>query len=277
MKELYDLVDQIYCINLLSREDRYESMLKFQQEENIKLNFHRSEKNLTSGRVGCFTSHINCVRDAYLKNYQKILIFEDDIVKTKFYNKINWREVKEFIQENNSWEIIKFSSTTNPLEVVNKEASPHLYNAPTLVCPAYLLNRRGIEKIMDTFSPYLETTQIDMYYYKIFSKTTLNVMPIAFDQRWDIESDNFWEWALSLENQKYLRDLLNYNVFYYMSLFKYYNKWLAYVLRHIKTLKPRSCSVQKVSIFLSILLLPAFFILIAVYFVRWLKDHWDDL
>ena len=44
MEPIYKLVDQIYCINLISRPDRYEQMKEFQTEENISINYYRPKK-----------------------------------------------------------------------------------------------------------------------------------------------------------------------------------------------------------------------------------------
>lgn len=223
MKPIYDQLSKIYCINLVSRPDRYESMLKFQEEEGIKLKFYRPKKNVISGRIGCFTSHIKCIQDAYFMNYPMVMIFEDDVVKTKFYNKIDWNEIKDFMLNDKTWEILKFSSTTNPLDIIKPNTHNYLYNGPTLLGTAYILNRKGIGKIMRTFAQYIKSTHLDVYYYEIFSKTTYNVIPIPFDQKWDMGSDNEWEWTLSRKNQEYVRNLLNYNIFYYTSLLKFHN------------------------------------------------------
>ena len=224
MKPIYDKLSQIYCINLISRPDRYELMKKFEVEESIKLKFYRPNKNIISGRIGCFTSHIKCVQDAFLMNYPMIMIFEDDVVKTEFYDQINWKQIKKFMEKDLTWEILKFSSTTNPIDIIKPNTNNYLYNGPTLLGTAYVLNRKGIEKIMKTFNSYLQTTHLDVYYYEIFSKTTYNIIPIPFDQRWDMGSDNEWEWTMSRKNQEYIRNLLNYNVFYYTSLIKYNNR-----------------------------------------------------
>ena len=151
------------------------------------------------------------------------MIFEDDVVKTKFYNKIDYEQIKQFILTNQSWEILKFSSTTNPIQIIKSNDFPNIYNGPTLLGTAYILNKKGINKIVRTFANYIQTYHLDVYYYEIFAKTTYNVIPIPFDQRWDMDSDNSWEWTLTKKNQDYVRNILNYNLFYYTSLAKYYN------------------------------------------------------
>ena len=223
MDSIYKLLDKIYCINLISRPDRYESMKKFEAEEGIKIQYYRPKKNNISGRIGCFTSHIKCIQNAFNLNYSMIMIFEDDVVKTKFYNEIDWKQIKQFIEDNKSWEIIKFSSTTSPLDIIKPNEYNYIYKGPTLLGTAYILNRKGIIKIMQTFGSYLQSMHLDEYYYYLFSKTTFNIIPIPFDQKWDMGSDNTWDWTLTRKNQEYIRNILNYDVLYYLSLIKFYN------------------------------------------------------
>lgn len=223
MEPIYKLVDRIYCINLISRPDRYAAMKSFEAEEKINIQYFRPKKNVISGRIGCFVSHLKCVQDAFKKNYSYIIIFEDDVVKTKYYSHIDYSQIKNFMLTNNSWEILKFSSTTSPVQILQSNEFPNIYNGPTLLGTAYVLNRKGINKILSTFTNYIQTQHLDVYYSEIFKKTTWNVMPIPFDQRWDMGSDNTWEWTLTSKNQEYVRNILNYNLFYYTSLAKYYN------------------------------------------------------
>jgi len=230
MKLIYEMLSKIYCINLISRPDRYESMKKFEAEESLQIKYYRPKKNIISGKIGCFTSHIKCVQDAYLMNYPLVMIFEDDLIKTKFYDKIDWKQVKEFMENNNTWEILKFSSTTNPIDIIKPNEYKHLYNAPTLLGTAYVLNRKGITKIMRTFGKYLQTFHLDIYYCDIFAKTTYNVIPIPFDQNWTMGSDNVWEWTITQRNQEYVRNILNFNIFYYISLVKFYNLIIYFLL-----------------------------------------------
>lgn len=223
MESIYKLVDNIYCINLISRHDRYEHMKLFEKEENIKLDFYRPKKHPINGRIGCFTSHVKCIQDAFLKNYSMIMIFEDDVKKTPHYNKIDYEEIKNVLIEDTTWEMMKFSSNTmNVIEILKPNEYNFIYNGPTLLTTAYILNKKGINKVMNTFTKHIQSTHVDVYYYNIFSNTTYNVMPIPLDQRWDMGSDNIWDFC-SPQMQRNIQNFLNYDVNYYMSFPKYYN------------------------------------------------------
>ena len=45
MQNIYKLVDEIYCINLITRNDRYETMNQFASSENIKITYFRPERH----------------------------------------------------------------------------------------------------------------------------------------------------------------------------------------------------------------------------------------
>ena len=87
-------IDKIYCINLDRRPDRWESVSKFFQEQNLeverwsavdgqKLTFQYETTKAYNGEFGGLLSHYNVICDANKHNYENVLIFEDD-VRSKF-------------------------------------------------------------------------------------------------------------------------------------------------------------------------------------------------
>ena len=61
----------IACINLYERQDRYESCRKeFEKLDILDLvYFYRTHKNITSGRKGCYESHLELYKNL-LNNYE---------------------------------------------------------------------------------------------------------------------------------------------------------------------------------------------------------------
>jgi GR25 family glycosyltransferase involved in LPS biosynthesis len=227
MNKIYNLMDKIYCINLISRNDRYELMQNFEKEENIKLTYYRPKKH-NNGRIGCFISHIEVIKDAYINKYKYIMIFEDDIIKTPSYNKINYTEIEKFIKRN-EWDIIKLSSSIYPIHLFKYNDYNHLYNGNSLMGNAYILNKESINKIINTYTKYINDYHIDSYYTYIF-KNIYNVIPIIFDQKWNLESDNEWEWTYNKVLDRYIRNILNNNLLYYISIIKYNNNYLILIM-----------------------------------------------
>lgn len=120
-----NVFDNIYCLNLEERKDRWNRVLN----QFLELNINVQRWNAISGNqisddllqdynpngingekaseigvvenknaIGCLLSHIEIIKDAKLKGYKKILIFEDDVIIDKSINlkikeslKINWK------------------------------------------------------------------------------------------------------------------------------------------------------------------------------------------
>jgi len=222
MENIYKLVDEIYCINLVSRNDRYLHMKKFEQEQNIKLNFYRPAKHQDGGMAGCFTSHISIIKNAYYSNKKIILIFEDDIIKMNSDDKINYNEIIEFIKTNNKWELINlgwfnlFNSLFIPM---NK--SKNISQFGSVYASSYIINRAGMKRILDTYEDYIYKYQVDLYYQEIFKDTMYNIIPIIFDQDRNYINDNIW--SIKIIDDFLIFITRNTNIVYNLSLFKYYN------------------------------------------------------
>src|SRR3972149_2174509 len=97
MKEILDLFDAIYVINLDNRPDRLNSF--FDQlaacgisKEYVNARIARFPGIISSnGAQGCLLSHASILREAKTKGYKNVFIFEDDILSvgnTKDINKI---------------------------------------------------------------------------------------------------------------------------------------------------------------------------------------------
>jgi len=222
MENIYKLVDEIYCINLVSRNDRYLHMKKFEQEQNIKLNFFRPVKHPDGGKSGCFTSHISIIKNAYYSNKKIILIFEDDIIKINSDDKINYNEIIEFIKTNNKWEMINLGwlSPYNSLFIPMNELK-NISQFDSMYASSYILNRTGMKKVLDTYEDYIFKYHVDNYYKVIFKDTMYNIIPIIFDQDRNYINDNIWNTQLIDSFLIYIDT--NTDIVYNLSLFKYYN------------------------------------------------------
>lgn len=232
MENIYNLVDKIYCINLISRNDRFEHMTQFEKNENIKLHFYRPKKDPSGGRIGCFKSHIEVIKDAYYSGKEKILVFEDDIIKKKSNNIIDFEQISDFIKNNNKWEMIQFGWTTYNLFhyilPINK-ISENIYQFGSVLASSYIINRSGMKKIIDSYEKYKDTYHLDDFYKKLFSKTMYNIVPIIFDQNREFTSDNNW-FTKSIDNLISFIHIKT-NIVYNATLFKYkYSNIVLFIL-----------------------------------------------
>jgi len=100
----FDYFEEIVCINLDRRTDRWELMQKEFDKINILGRVRRfSAIENKNGELGCFESHIQCILNARKNKLKNILIFEDDVVFLPHYDE---RKIKNSIDilKNNEWE-----------------------------------------------------------------------------------------------------------------------------------------------------------------------------
>lgn len=94
----------IYVINLLERSDRYDNI------KNIFKNFNIIRVDAVKrkyGAVGCFESHVKCIKIAKEKKLKNILVIEDDCIP--YHDEKNFCErlvkIKNILDNNDDWDI----------------------------------------------------------------------------------------------------------------------------------------------------------------------------
>lgn len=149
--EKYDIemIDHIYYINLEHRKDRNQEIL-----EEIKLLDPDLKKTTRvdaikneDGRIGCGKSHILALKLAEEKNYQNVLILEDDFVfdlKIKLLNEAILNTLK-LDSEYNMFIIDKHVSEH---KMISKDIMEVYFSLKT---SAYLINRRFFSTLKKCF------------------------------------------------------------------------------------------------------------------------------
>jgi len=153
-------VNHIYIINLKHNKIRRNYVVKLMEKYNInfelisvpKLNEQEyniiSENNkITLGEAGCYLSHMFCLNDAIIKDYSKIIIFEDDIILHKRFNEL-------------------FEETTKKkfYDILMLGASDFHFNK---------LNSRHIDTNINAYKPQLETKSLYGTYSILYSNCGL--------------------------------------------------------------------------------------------------------
>ena len=86
-------VEHIFYINLDKRQDRYAEIEKEFSDMNLSCERFAGIVHPASGLVGCGLSHLAVLKLAKERNYENILIFEDDftflVSKEEFYKQIS--------------------------------------------------------------------------------------------------------------------------------------------------------------------------------------------
>lgn len=190
---LYANFDAITCINLIDRQDRYTKMVQLFDRLAIPCKFYRSNRHPSGGRVGCFDSHIQVIKQAYEQGANLILVFEDDIVPTV---------PREYLEDIIS-KCLPLMKTTSYFQL-GYQVMPHqvagFLSAPTPIrhaakfagnCThAYTMNRTGMERVLSTYSRFMASFQIDLYYIEVFRNDVGCCLPLVFDQNFCSDNDN---------------------------------------------------------------------------------------
>lgn len=116
---MLDYFDQIYVINLESRQDRLQEMRE--EFNKIGIDFCHSKIQIfkaikpetfedwpTKGTKGCFLSHLGVLKDAKENAFERILILEDDASFTQYFNILmdeTIHQLKDTNTKNPAWGI----------------------------------------------------------------------------------------------------------------------------------------------------------------------------
>lgn len=175
--------DSISCINLISRDDRYEWSKDLFEKYKIPAKFHRVQKH-SDPIEGCFNSHVDLISQAYDRGDKTTLIFEDDCVPDiRALTPKNLNKIIEFAEKNKTWDIIYLGCFPN----INRERLEYLENGLVRVkakCThSYIVSRRMMEKM---YNMRYAGCPIDCIY--VHNPNTYGIFPTFFQQRGD-ESD----------------------------------------------------------------------------------------
>ncbi len=193
LSKLNKFVDNVYLINLKRREDRLNHMND--EFDKISISFKRFNavdgKNLgddlKSSQIATLRSHVGVVKDALRMGYDKIAIFEDDIVFCDDFNK-RFEHYSENVPKD--WDIMylgaHFSSCKMPIFVGN-----YIYKvSEAYMCCAMILNNKNklFEKIIGITKD--EEKPIDNYFHDdILKEFKGYIFMPTFIKTWNTISD----------------------------------------------------------------------------------------
>lgn len=182
--ELWDHFDAIRCINLVSRDDRYEVANTMFQSIDVDVDFFRTERHPNGGLQGCFESHVAIIKEAYDAGYDNVLIFEDDVAITKHFNAKLLKAAINFMESNDDWDMFYLGALPEiKKHKIVKMTDKRIYKVNSLCTHAYVVSRRMMEKFHDA-----QYYGIPLDYVFVENDNSYAVYPSIFNQR-ESESD----------------------------------------------------------------------------------------
>jgi len=105
MKSPFDFFDEIYCINLERRVDRWKQCQSEFDKIGIanKVIRFKAFDNKENPKKGCYDSHLSVIKLAYERKLKNVLIFEDDVAFLKRYDDRKLNRAIESLNET-EWE-----------------------------------------------------------------------------------------------------------------------------------------------------------------------------
>lgn len=126
--------------------------------DNLKFNingttFINNYKDLTKNEIGCLLSHLKAIITAYDNDLDEVLILEDDCsFDLMFFWKDKLTNILDKLNKPN-WDIIKLYTDGECLDFNSENCSLHTPEKGCWGCVAYLINKKGMEKIIDFIKP----------------------------------------------------------------------------------------------------------------------------
>jgi hypothetical protein len=161
--------DKIYCISLSNRADRYNrARAEFARVGLVDLvEFVIVEKHPEDSERGIYESHLMCLRAGLAAGAQKIAVFEDDIVFTRFSAKRLQRAIR-FMEASNDWAAFFFGCFVNSSR---KTVFPSVIKINyRCVAHAYVVNRDFALQLVKTrwtgvsYDDFLRSIAADRFY-----------------------------------------------------------------------------------------------------------------
>lgn len=172
---------EIRCINLLEREDRYLNAKKvFDSIPGLNVNFFRTRRHPKGGTIGCYESHMACIRQAYDEGCETVLIFEDDIyaVEPKRLQR-GLEEAINFMQATPDWEIFFLGCVPEIIKNYTTKIDGHkdVYKVHAFGGHAYVLHRRYMAKVLQV--PFIDHAIDGLY---AVNESAYAILPSLFYQ-----------------------------------------------------------------------------------------------
>jgi glycosyl transferase family 25 len=213
--KITDFFDKIYCINLEHRTDRWELALNEFKKLGIENDVTRFNGLYIkdNGNLGCTRTHHNIIKDAKENNYERILIFEDDVLFLD--NDISLIENILDQLNNIDYDIFYLGSTVDPnVGFFTKETENILKTNFAYTTHSYSVTNKNYDYILNNIINY---EIIDVFYNQFLvplnkayiSNPILTIQqPNNFSNIQNNNSESY-EWMIDFFNKIKLKSNIN--------------------------------------------------------------------
>ena len=209
---LLNLIDVMY-INLDSRTDRKESVELELQKINVVYPERFKAIKLENGALGCSMSHLKCIEIAKHRNYEYVLVCEDDI---QFLNPdLFINQLTKFILSNIKWDVVLIAGNNMIPYVTINDTCIKILNCQTTT--GYIVQNHYYDKLIQNYKegitklmkdPTNNNFKIDKYWFALqqIDKWYL-IIPLTI-----IQKEGYSD--IEKKNTKFEAYMLDYNKAY---------------------------------------------------------------
>lgn len=217
-----DIINALY-INLDSRKDRrahVESQLATLKEggmPNLVAERFNAIKNVAHGAIGCSMSHLRCIQIAKERNWDHVLVCEDDVLFTNVA--LFLTQMSQFLATVPDWDVVLLAGNNIPPFRVVNDACIQINNCQTTT--AYLVRahyydalianyRTGIHLLMRNPTQKIDYA-IDRYWFELQRRDRwFLITPLSVVQREDYSDieqriTNYEHLMLDLDKQRLMQ------------------------------------------------------------------------
>lgn len=222
MNDMNDIINALY-INLDSRKDRrahVESQLAALKEggmPNLVAERFNAIKNAAHGAIGCSMSHLRCIHIAKERNWDHVLVCEDDVLFTNVA--LFLTQMCLFLATVPDWDVVLLAGNNIPPFRVVNDACVQISNCQTTT--AYLVKahyydtlianyRTGIHSLMRNPTQKIDYA-IDRYWFELQRRDRwFLITPLSVVQREDYSDieqriTNYEHLMLDLDKQRLMQ------------------------------------------------------------------------
>lgn len=122
---------------------------------------------LTPSEIGCALSHIGVYKKFFESNQKSIMICEDDIFITEYFDKTVIEKIREFVEFSDEPRLVVLQkSIYHHKRVQNIAENMNIYSARNLFCThGYIINRAAAHNIMSIQNPVRFEIDAFKFYY----------------------------------------------------------------------------------------------------------------
>ena len=186
---MWSFFGDIRCINLNTRNDRYEESSSVFKQYAIPVNYFRTNKHPNGGIQGCFESHLAIIRDAYDRKLDTVVIFEDDVIASGYLeiphrhpelrsDDPNLKRAIDFMKQNTDWDLFYLGTHPDIRRYRMTHMGHDIYHLHSICTHAYVVSRRMMKKMYN-----LKFTGVAIDYYYLKTDHAYGIYPSLFYQR----------------------------------------------------------------------------------------------